>query len=208
MAEEIITDSPGLFRRVSWAAIFGGVLTALGMEVMLALFGFFIGFKLTPNGAISWSEAWYLVTSFVALFVGSIVAAKIAANPNRGSGILHGIVTWGLTTVATFAIVLTLAWGLIGGTIQMARAAVVAGGEVAPAVAANTPPAEQQQAQQQAANVANNLQQNGAQIAHNVASQVSSIALVLWGGVLLGFCSAIVGGIAGTRRYVARRVPA
>ncbi len=87
--------------------------------------------------------------------------------------------------------------------VQVARAALVAGAEAAPTVAATTPPQAQQQAEQQAANVANQVQNNGPQIAHNVAEQASTISLFIWGGVLLGFCSALAGGILGTQRNMA-----
>src|SRR5262245_17719956 len=94
-------DDPALLnvKRLSWGAIFAGVFAALAMEILFLLFGFFVGFLLSPGGAKAWAAIWYLITSFVSLYVGAWVASRLAGNTTRREGMLHGFITWGLATV-------------------------------------------------------------------------------------------------------------
>src|SRR5689334_11281057 len=81
----------GVFRRISWGAVWAGVMIALGMETLFALFGLFIGFHMydwqAPNpwsGIPAWSTIWYLVTAGWSMFFGAWCAARLSGNPVRG----------------------------------------------------------------------------------------------------------------------------
>jgi hypothetical protein len=190
-----------IFSRVSWGAIWAGVMIALGLELLFTLFGFFIGFGMynyqapNPWGAIhSWTLAWYLVTAAISMFFGAWSAARLSGNPVREAGVLHGLATWGLATIATVLIVSFGTWSVMREGINMLSAAAIT--TEATAGTPNAPPAVAN-AEQQANRAAAQLAQNPGPAAQATASTISSVSLLLWGGVLLGFITAILGGVAG-----------
>ncbi len=163
-------------KRVSWPAVFGGTFVALGMELVFAAFGLFIGFMLNnPGGITAWSEAWFFVTCFFSLLAGAYVTARLSANVS-GSGALHGLVTWGLTMMATFAFALWMSWGLIGTSLSAVRTA---------AIASNGTPIT-------ATQTANGV--NAPQIAAIAAGDASTVSLVIFGGLLCGLVASVIGG--------------
>jgi hypothetical protein len=122
------------FSKVSWGAIWAGVMVTLGMEALFIAFGLFIDGLV--GGSNPWSIVWYLVTMCISFYVGGRSAAQLSDIADRDICILHGLATWGLATVATlliegvvwFAALLktplpvaaTIGWGLTalyGGTI-------------------------------------------------------------------------------------------
>jgi hypothetical protein len=176
MAEEIRERSVApdmtamqIFQRISWPAIFSGALVAFATEVLFAMFGFFVGFRLSSGTAlVSWTTAWYLITSFCALFAGGWLAARLSGNPDKGSGRMHGLVTWGVTIFTTFVLILLLGWAAVNGILMGARTA----GPAAPS--APSP---------QAVAVGQN--------------QLSIASLIAFGGILLGALASLLGGAAG-----------
>jgi hypothetical protein len=173
-SEYIVADDIGLARRVSWAAVFGGTLVALATELLFAAFGLFIGFTMSGGGGISaWSQAWYFVTAFVALFLGAWVSARMAEN-TYASGRMHGAITWGLTTMSTFAFAIWLFGNALNASVMMVR----------PAVAATATSAA-----------------TSAQPAGMLSGEASTLFLVIFGGILCGCVAALLGGGVGDRRH-------
>ena len=147
-------QSPSV-KRISWSAILAGVTVAVAVQLALSLLGAGIGFGLvdplagdTP-GAGSFglgAGLWWLVSNLLALAAGGYTAAWLAGNTLRFDGMLHGIVTWGVTLLLTFYLLTTAIGGLIGGAFGMvggvASGATSAAGEglraAAPQVAAMT----------------------------------------------------------------------
>ncbi len=186
----------GVFDRVSWSAVWAGVMCALGMEMLFALFGFFIGFGMfnaraaNPwSGISAWTTVWYLVTAGWSMFFGAWCAARLSGIPIRESGILQGITTWGLATVATVAIVGVVAWSALGQGINVLRTMTLASAQAAPAAT--------NQAVGQAAQAANQAAANSGTIAQYTANILSGLSLRIWGGILLGFLTALFGGWLG-----------
>lgn len=189
--------------RVSWGAVWCGVLIALGMEALFALFGLFIGFGMYNStaanpwaGISAWTTVWYLVTAGWSIFFGAWCAARLSGNPIREAAILHGVTTWGLATVATMAIVVLASWSVLREGINVLSAAAIAGPQVAPAAASQAASAAQHAGQ-----AATQIQQSGP-MAQATANVISGIALRTWGGVLLGFITALFGGWAGRSHTV------
>jgi hypothetical protein len=180
-------DVPSLLDRISWGAVWAGVVSALGMQILFVLFGLFIGFAIfnpaAPGqlGGVSfWSKIWYLVTAACSLFFGGWVAARLGVTTNRRSGALHGITTWGLASVAVLVIMLFSLGALVSDTLGAVRTAVVASaGGAAPA----TPP----------------VQVNPQAATANAASWFMTTSLFLWLGSLVSLCTGILGGMAGAR---------
>ncbi|MFO1069710.1 MAG: hypothetical protein U1E14_14420 [Geminicoccaceae bacterium] len=149
-------QSPAV-KRVSWAAIFAGVVVAIAVQMLLALLGAGIGFDMlepatggTPEGSAFGIGAglWWLVSNLIALVAGGYTAAWLAGNTLRFDGMLHGVVTWGVTLLLTFYLLTTALGTLIGGAFSMvgsvASTAASAAGQgiqaAAPQVAANVSP--------------------------------------------------------------------
>lgn len=97
--------------RVSWGAIWAGLLTALGVFLLLTLLAVAVGAQSVDAGAADAATVGQnsaLITGIIALvsfFTGGYVAAASSAVRGRGAGLLNGFLVWALGT----AIVLMLA---------------------------------------------------------------------------------------------------
>ena len=207
----VITPIAG---RVSWGAVWAGVMAALGMEVLFTLFGLFIGFGMynwrAANpwvGVSHWTTAWYLVTAGWSMFFGAWCAARLSGNPLAGDGVLHGVSTWGLATVATIAIVAVASWAVLRGGIDVLGTAAIAAEQAAPAAMNNVPAGGVAQAANQAGQAVAQMQANAGPMAQATANIISGLSLRIWGGVLLGFITALIGGLLGRSRTVVVAAP-
>ena len=113
-----------LHRRISWAAIFGGVILVVAIQLLLSLLGAGIGLGTVNTSAASTPNAgslgigagiWWVVSSCIALFAGGYIAAWLAGIEIRFDGMLHGLVTWGIATLLTFWLLTSAIGGIIGG---------------------------------------------------------------------------------------------
>lgn len=173
-SEYVAVQDTGLGRPICWSAVFSGTFVALATELLFATFGLFIGFTISGGGGISpWSQAWCFVTAFVALFLGAWVAARSAEN-TCASGRMHGIVTWGLTTMWTLAFTIWMFRSALNAAVTAVRPAVA----TATAAVANSPAA-----------------------AGMTAGEASTLFLVLFGGIVAGLVASWAGGVLGDRRH-------
>ncbi len=197
---EVITDdaaAPVLWKRVSWPAIFGGTLVALATELLFVTFGVFIGFLIAnPGGIETWSEIWYLTTCFISLLIGGWVAGRTAA---VGSPRVHGAVTWGLTTLATFLIALWMFWGVVSASLTAVRTTVAATNNAA-ASAAPVAAAEANTLQRQAAAAVNTATQNSAAVGDILTTDGTWVSGIMWGGIFLGCIASLVGSTLSGRQ--------
>jgi hypothetical protein len=129
MAEEVFTapagytaavvtevDEPERRRsRISWGAVFGGAFAALGLWLLLYAFGLAVGLSsVDPNNPASikgsgiFTGIWGAVAPLIALFLGGLVAGRVAGVFARGFGALHGLVMWGLVSVGGAYLVVAL----------------------------------------------------------------------------------------------------
>ncbi|ORM63916.1 hypothetical protein PRCB_18325 [Pantoea rodasii] len=140
-----ITDPvPGLpLKRISWSAVFAGVITALIVHILLGLLGTAIGATVIDpqqeqnllqhigTGALIWTG----VSMLVAIAAGSYVAGRLA----QREGALHGLLMFGVSTLITLWLAFSLASGIIGGAFNVLGSGVSALGNgisaVAPSVA-------------------------------------------------------------------------
>ncbi len=120
-------------RRVSWGAIFAGLVTALAVQLVLGLFASswgsgtldFAQEKQPFSGLGTGTIIWAVVSSLLSLFAGGWVASHLAGRSRQTDHVLHGVVTWGLTSLAMFYLltttvgaVLTGAFGVIGKSVS------------------------------------------------------------------------------------------
>jgi hypothetical protein len=122
--EERVSVPVPVIRRVSLAAIFGGLAVALGIQLLLSLLGIGIGASTihptSENGASAenvgtGSAIWFVVSGLISLFAGGWVAGRLAGIPRSIDAVIHGIITWSLTALLTVYLLTTAVGGVISG---------------------------------------------------------------------------------------------
>jgi len=135
--QTVTPDVTGFRPRVSWSAIFAGVVLVVAIEMLLAVLGSGVGLGFvrpntgtTPDASSFGTEAglWWLVSTVVALIVGGYTAARLAAVPTRFDGMMHGLVIWGLAFLLTVYLVTSAVGGLLGGAFSVIGSTVSAAG--------------------------------------------------------------------------------
>src|SRR5262249_55441193 len=133
-----LDDGPHTHRRISWAAIFGGVILAVVVQLLLSALGAGIGFSTvnvnagtTPGaGAMGiGAGVWWVISSCIAVFVGGYVAGWLAGIETRLDGMLHGLITWGLATLLTIYLLTSALSSIIGGSVSAIGGAASAVGK-------------------------------------------------------------------------------
>jgi hypothetical protein len=113
-----------IHRRISWAAIGGGVVLVVVLQLLLSLLGAGVGLGTVNANAGSTPTAstlgigaglWWILSSCIAIGVGGFVAAWFAGVEIRLDGVLHGLVTWGIATLVTFWLLTSAIGSVIGG---------------------------------------------------------------------------------------------
>ncbi len=135
-------------RRVSWGAVFAGVIMVLAIQLLLSMLGLGVGLSTVSPAAGTTPEAstlgigagvWWGITNLLALFAGGYVAARLAASIQPMDGLLHGLLTWAFTLLVTFYLLSTAVGSVIGGAFSAVSSTLSAAGqtvkEAAPQVA-------------------------------------------------------------------------
>lgn len=216
MAEEVIYPvNSG--KRVWWGAIFAGSIVTMLVSFMLGLLGIAIGaanidFRngISTSGVGQSALIWWLVITFIAYFCGGCVAGRLANVLRRGDAMLHGIVTWGVVTIAVVVLVGSAFGGALAGMTNFlagglqaqsgpglnARIQVnePAGGN--PAVAS---PTDQNQSSQNATSSDQNRQEQRetAGAAAQMTSEAATWTLI---ALAVGGIAALFGGASGLGR--------
>ena len=132
--ETITTEThAGLpLKRISWSAVFAGVIGALIVHILLTLLGTAIGATTVDpqqeqnplqhlgTGALIWTG----LSMLIAMAVGSYLAGRLA----QREGALHGLLMFGLSTLFTIWLAVSLASSLIGGAFNIIGAGFQAAG--------------------------------------------------------------------------------
>lgn len=133
MKEEVFIESsvprsePSFFGRLSWGAILGGVFVTLVIGLALSLLGVGIGAgTIDPlkeqqplKGMGVGSTFWLLLTGLVSFFFGAWVTGRTSGSQRRADGAIHGLVTWGATTICMGLLVSTAVGTLLGGVTTL-----------------------------------------------------------------------------------------
>jgi len=111
------------FKRISWGAVFAGLVVALVVQFILSLLGIGIGFgAMDPmqeqnplSGLGTGALIWWVATILIALFTGGYVAGRMAGMPRTQDSVLHGLLTFSLFTIISTYIITTSVGSIIGG---------------------------------------------------------------------------------------------
>lgn len=116
-----------MINRVSWGAIFAGVVVGLVIHILLTLLGLGIGAAtldpMTGDNpeASTFSIAsgiWYVVSGIIAAFAGGYIAARMSGKTAATTGALHGLTAWAFTTLLVLYFLTTTIGGLVGGAFS------------------------------------------------------------------------------------------
>jgi hypothetical protein len=106
---------------IRWTAILAGLVVGLATHLLLMLLGTSIGLAAVDVGDEVGGAtipvaagAWNTVSMIIAAFVGAYVAARSAGMRRASDGMLHGVVSWGLTMLLTAFLATTAAGALVG----------------------------------------------------------------------------------------------
>lgn len=123
--------------RISWQAIIAGVIVTISVQLLLSLLGAGVGLGMVhTNGSMSpdagsfgiGAGVWWLVSNLIALAAGGYVAAWLAGISLRFDGMLHGLVTWGISTLLTVYLLSSVVGGVLGGAASVTGSTLSAAG--------------------------------------------------------------------------------
>ncbi len=113
--------------RLSWGAIFAGVVIAVAVQLVLGILGAGIGLTMvdpvegTTPGAAGFgigAGIYWFVTTILALGAGGYAAARVAGVHERFDALVHGLVVWGVTLILTLYLLTSAVGGIIGGAFR------------------------------------------------------------------------------------------
>lgn len=122
--EPTLSRSPAfLYRRISWGAVFAGLMVSIVTQLTLTLLGVTIGAATVDplqeqdptKGLALGSAIWLLATGLISMFFGAYIAGRLSGGPRRADGLLHGVVTWSAATLAMIFLAVTATGTLVGG---------------------------------------------------------------------------------------------
>lgn len=129
---------PGTTRRVSWGAVFAGVIIVLAIQLLLSMLGLGIGLSTVSPASGNAPDAstlgigaaaWWGIIYLLALFAGGYVAARLAPSRAPLDGMLHGLLTWAFTLLVTFYLLSTAVGSVIGGAFSAVSGTLSAAGQ-------------------------------------------------------------------------------
>lgn len=102
-----------------WGAILAGVAAGLSTQLLLAMLGLASGLSLanvsegvTPgSGTLLWS----ILSLLIAALVGSYVAGRVSGLSRKVDGMLHGVVTWSVSTLLFIMMATSVGGTLLSG---------------------------------------------------------------------------------------------
>lgn len=207
----------GAKSRISWSAIFAGVVVTMIAQIMMTLLGLGIGMGVMNFETAGRNEAsgfgmasgvWWLVSGVIALFLGGWVAGRLAGMPRSVDGALHGMLTWALASLLSMFLVTSTVGAFLSGSTQLLSQGVkqisAASPEIGRAAESamkdagyNTDLAEAEV--QEAAQATRNIDEGEVRQAAETAAGGASVASLWAFGILLtGMLSAAFGGRKGS----------
>jgi hypothetical protein len=130
-------------KKVSWGGIFGGVLVAVGVLLLLAALGVAVGISAADPGQTDASTLgtgagiWAALSLLLALFVGGMVSTRIGAISDRATGFFEGVLVWVVSILLMGYLAASGVSMLAGGAFKMVGGATQAIGAVAQAQGPN-----------------------------------------------------------------------
>lgn len=143
MKEEIRNEPaaltrPANIRRLSWQAIFGGLIIALAVQLLLTVLAISIGATIInpliqqkpgEEAGLTTAITW-IVISIISLFAGGWVAGRMSGLGRTSEGAVHGLVTWGAATLISAYLLSTAVGAALGGVGKLISQALPTAGQM------------------------------------------------------------------------------
>jgi len=211
----------GARSRISWSAIFAGVLVAMIAQIMMTLLGLGIGMGVVNFETAGRNEAanigiasgiWWLVSGIISLFLGGWVAGRLAGMPRSLDGALHGMLTWAFASLLSLYLMTTTVGAFLNGSTQLLTRGVeqitAASPEIGQAaetamreagISPTRAEAEVREAGREAAAAARSVNEGDVrQAADTAARGAGTTAFWAFGILLVGMIAAALGGRQGS----------
>jgi hypothetical protein len=136
--------------KISWGAVFAGMVLALAVQFLLNLLGVGIGAAVIdpattdnpdPSTFSIAGGLWFVVSGIVAAFVGGYVASRVSGRPSKATGSYHGLTSWAVTTLVVLYLLTTSVGTLVGGAFSGLSSIIGGVGKTAATVTTAAAPA-------------------------------------------------------------------
>ena len=101
-SEENILRRP-FFPAIRWGAVLAGVAVGVSVQLVLTLLGIASGLSLSRVSAVegpaTGALVWAGLSMLMAALIGTYVAGRMSGLKRKTDGVLHGVVTWAVTTL-------------------------------------------------------------------------------------------------------------
>jgi hypothetical protein len=118
--------------RIKWSAVFAGWAVGLALQTVLTLAGLGFGaWAIDPHdanpieGIPAGAAVWTGLSMLLSAFIGGYLTARVSGSAQRGDGVYHGVVVWGVSwlvfvwlTTTAMAAVIGGAFSIFGTTLQ------------------------------------------------------------------------------------------
>jgi hypothetical protein len=112
--------------RIRWSAVFAGWAVGLALQIVLTLAGLGIGawavdlHDANPTEGIPVGAAvWTGLSTLISAFVGGYMTARLSGSGERGDGLYHGVVLWGVNWLVFAWLTTTAMATMIGGAFSV-----------------------------------------------------------------------------------------
>ncbi|HVK95713.1 MAG TPA: hypothetical protein VM571_13415 [Noviherbaspirillum sp.] len=124
-----------VFPAIRWGAVLAGVAVGISIQLVLTLLGIATGIsstQVTQGEVIGMGPLiWAGFSMLIAAFVGGYVAARMSGLKRKADGVLHGAVSWAVTTILFVLLATSIGGSLVGGVFssmsQMAQTSAANG---------------------------------------------------------------------------------
>lgn len=111
-----------VFPAIRWGAVMAGVAVGISVQLVLTLLGIALGLSATAmtagesmgTGPLIWAG----ISMLVAAFFGGYVAARMSGLKRRADGVLHGAVSWAVTTIMFVILATSVGGALVSGVFS------------------------------------------------------------------------------------------
>lgn len=117
-SQENILRRP-LFAAIRWGAVLAGVAVGVSVQLVLTLLGIASGLSLSSVSAVegpaTGALVWAGLSMLIAALIGTYVAGRMSGLKRKTDGVLHGVVTWAVTTLLFVFLATSAGGSLLSG---------------------------------------------------------------------------------------------
>jgi hypothetical protein len=118
-----------LFPQIRWGAVLAGVAVGISIQLALTLLGIATGLSTLnvaqgerPGGTAP--LVWAAISMLISAFVGGYVTARMSGFKRKSDGVLHGAVSWAVTTLLFALLATSVTGSLLSGVFSSVTPAI------------------------------------------------------------------------------------